>query len=245
MTESRSGEIRLDDVDVYYGSTPALRGVRLMAKPGRIVAILGRNGAGKTTALKAIAGLARIQAGQVLLDGRRIDALPVHRISRLGISLVPQTRRIFTDLTVEENLQVARTGGRNPARERLARAFELFPKLAERRGQPAATLSGGEQQMLAIARALMTNPRVLLLDEPMEGLAPTVVDQVVAAMVEFRRSGMTIILVEQLVAQALDLADHVYVLDRGAVVRSCVPADLLADPGALRTYLGIGSKLIS
>lgn len=243
MTELHTGEIRVHDVDVYYGSTPALSGVQLTAMPGRIVAILGRNGAGKTTALKAIAGLVRIHAGQVLLDGRRIDVLPIHRISRLGISLVPQTRRIFTDLTVGENLQVARTGGRGMTRERLAKAFELFPKLAERRDQPAATLSGGEQQMLAIARAMMTNPRVLLLDEPMEGLAPTVVDQVVAAIAEFRQSGMTIILVEQLVAPALDLADHVYVLDRGMVVHSSAPADLLADPGALRTHLGIGSKL--
>lgn len=236
--------VLVQDAHAAYAATPALRGVTLAAEPGRLTAVLGRNGAGKTTALRAITGLVRLHAGAVLVNGEPVHQLPIHLISRAGVALVPQRRRIFADLTVQENLLVAHAPGRRArpgTADRLARAFDLFPTLFERRRQDATTLSGGEQQMLAIARALMISPSVLLLDEPMEGLAPAVIDTVAAAIRQLRAEGMTIILVEQIVSLALDLADDVYVLDRGTVVQHCTPAELRTREEVLRRYLGVGS----
>lgn len=233
--------LHLADVHTYYGDAHVLRGVSLEAARGSIVALLGRNGAGKTTTMRSITGLTTARSGRIEVAGESVTGLAPHQISRLGVALVPQGRRIFAGLTVEENLQVpfARNGRRAVAAG-LARAYELFPRLHERRAQDGATLSGGEQQMLAIARALMTEPTLLLLDEPSEGLAPGVVAQLASVIKELRDAGLTIVLVEQIVTLALELADYVYVLGRGQITYSGLPTELGADQAAMRTHLGLG-----
>jgi branched-chain amino acid transport system ATP-binding protein len=223
-----------------YGDVPALWDVSLSVGAGEVVALIGPNGAGKTTLLRTIAGLHRPAAGGVYLEGQPIHALPPHAIVERGVLLVPEGRRLFGGLTVAENLAV----GAYAARARAARAaslaavFETFPILRERRTQVAASMSGGQQQMLAIGRALMGRPRLLLLDEPSLGLAPIVVEQIFAVLARIAAEGVTVLLVEQNAHLALGLAGRAYVLEAGRVVGAGPSADLLADEGVRRAYLG-------
>ena len=227
-------------LEAAYGDVRALWGVALEVRAGEVVALIGSNGAGKTTLLRAIAGLHRPSAGGIFLGGAPIHQLAPHRIVERGVVLVPEGRRLFGGMTVLENLEV---GSYAPAarRERVAtlrRVFEVFPVLAERRAQPAATLSGGQQQMLAIGRALMGLPRLLLLDEPSLGLAPLVVRDIFAVVRLINGRGVTVLLVEQNARLALELADRAYVLERGRVAGQGTGAELLADERVRRAYLG-------
>ena len=233
--------LEVEGLVVAYGAVEALHGIDLSAAEGEIVALIGANGAGKTTTLKAISGLLPARAGRVLLDGRPITGLAPHKIVGLGVSHAPEGRRIFTDLTVRENLSlgayVARS--RRAEAERLERVLELFPRLRERIEQAGGTLSGGEQQMLAIGRALMAAPRMLLLDEPSLGLAPILVQEIFREIARINREdGATILLVEQNAHMALSLAHRGYVLETGRVVLADDAKRLLADPQVRGAYLG-------
>jgi branched-chain amino acid transport system ATP-binding protein len=230
--------LEVSDLHTYYGESHVLQGVSLRVNPGEVVALLGRNGAGKTTTVRSIIGFTPARRGTVRFDGMRIDGLPAHRVARSGIGLVPQGRRVFPTLTVRENLLLAARGAR-PGGWTLERAYAEFPRLAERERQVAATLSGGEQQMLAIGRALLTNARLLLMDEPSEGLAPMIVREVGRIVEGLRRAAMSILLVEQNLGLALRLADRLYVLSKGRVVYEGTPAALRADEGVKRAYLGV------
>lgn len=233
--------LELRDVDVRYGAIRALRGVSLVVNPGEIVALLGANGAGKTTTLRTISGLNRPVRGEITFSGGGITRTPPHEIVALGVSHVPEGRRIFPQMSVMENLEMGAYLGRKTFKEDLERSFSLFPILAERRKQLGGTLSGGEQQMLAIARALMSHPRLLLLDEPSMGLAPMFVQTIFQIISEIRNSGTTILLVEQNAAQALALADRGYVLENGTIVMSDEASALLRDPRVRAAYLGEGA----
>jgi branched-chain amino acid transport system ATP-binding protein len=230
--------LEVSDLDTYYGESHVLQGVSLRVGPGEVVALLGRNGAGKTTTVRSIIGFTPPRRGAVRFDGARIDGLPAHRIARRGIGLVPQGRRVFPTLTVRENLLLAARGA-GPGGWTLERVYAEFPRLAERERQVASTLSGGEQQMLAIGRALLTNARLLLMDEPSEGLAPLIVREVGRIVAGLRRAAMSILLVEQNLGLALGLADRVYVLNKGRVVYEGTPEALRADEGVKRAYLGV------
>ena len=224
------------DLHTYYGDSHVLQGVSLGVAPGEIVALLGRNGMGKTTLIRSIVGFTPPRRGRVSFRGDDITAWPPFlRIAR-GMALVPQGRRIFASLSVRENLDVARGGH---GRWNLARVYELFPRLRERAANRANKLSGGEQQMLAIGRSLMSNPDLLLMDEPTEGLAPLLVTQVGQAIGELKRAGLSILLVEQNLPMAAAVADRVHVLNRGAIVYSGTPAALLADEDVKSRYLGV------
>jgi branched-chain amino acid transport system ATP-binding protein len=226
-------------LDAWYGQAQILRGVSLAVEAGEVAVLLGRNGAGKSTTLKAIVGLEVQRRGRITFDGASIDRLPVHGIARLGLGYVPEERRIFTSLTVEENLAV----GRLPARDGHAwthdEIFHLFPNLAGMRDRPGGHMSGGEQQMLTIARALMGNPRFLLLDEPSEGLAPVIVDNIVRTVAELKRRGVGMLVSEQNTAFARTIADRVYVIERGEIVFSGTFAALEADPGLAERHLAL------
>ena len=230
----------LDALDIFYGPAQALWGVSLSVEEGQVASLIGANGAGKTTTLKALCGLIPLGAGRVTYDGRVISGLPVHRIMDLGISLVPEGRQLFPKMTVEENLIIGsylpRTKARRPAN--LEQVYQIFPRLAERRRQMAETMSGGEQQMLAIGRALMQEPRVLVLDEPSLGLAPALVREIFRIVKDLHGRGLTILLVEQNVQQALQAADVAYVLENGRVVMSGTGSDLINDPKVKEAYLG-------
>jgi len=227
------------DLSVSYGAVRALDGVSFYVPAGKIVALLGANGSGKTTALRAIVGLAPLTRGRIFLDGRQIQDLPTHaRISR-GLAVVPEGRRIFANLTVYENLLLGAYHRREQeAAPVLERLYATFPRLAERRSQPAGTLSGGEQQMLALGRALMSQPRLLLLDEPSLGLAPLLVREVLQVIQELNRQGVTILLVEQNAAAALRIAHYGYVLETGRLALEGPGAELLAHPRLQDAYLG-------
>jgi branched-chain amino acid transport system ATP-binding protein len=237
----------VDDIHTYYGDSYVLQGVSLEVRPGGVAALLGRNGMGKTTLIRSIVGFARPRRGRVVFGGRDITRAASHEIARSGIGLVPQGRRIFPSLTVQENLTVAARGASNPAvgggnggpRWSIARVLDLFPRLGERGGHRGNMLSGGEQQMLAIGRALMTNPRLLLMDEPSEGLAPLLVRNLGDAIVRLREEGLSILLVEQNLPMALRVAGDVYVLSKGHVVYHGAPADLAADTAVTHRYLGV------
>ena len=235
--------LEVDRVDVFYGAIQALRGVSLTVHAGEVVALIGANGAGKTTTLRTISGLLTPTAGTIRFEGRPIQGAAAESIVARGITQVPEGRRIFAELTVEENLRIGAYLVSD--RARLATGFErvygLFPRLQERRRQLGGTLSGGEQQMLAFARALMAGPRLLLLDEPSLGLAPQLVEEVAQVIAAFRGAGITVLLVEQNARLALSLADRGYVLERGRVVLSDESRRLLTDPEVQRTYLG-GSR---
>jgi branched-chain amino acid transport system ATP-binding protein len=208
--------LRVEDLHTYYGHGHILQGVNLEIPPGRIAAVLGRNGVGKTTTLRSIIGLASPRSGRVLLDDRDVAGWPPHRIVRVGVGYVPEGRMIFPDLTVVENIQVAQ---RVPARRwSMERLFTLFPALAERRRNKGAQLSGGEQQMLAVARALVTDPKVMLLDEPSQGLAPLVVEELTRLIARLRDEGVSVLLVEQNLKLAEAVADVVYVMVKGKMV---------------------------
>jgi branched-chain amino acid transport system ATP-binding protein len=231
--------LRVDDLHVYYGEIHALKGVALAVGRGEIVALLGPNGAGKTTTLKTISGLLAPRRGRVVLDDASLADLAPHRIVERGIAHVPEGRRIFNRLSVRENLMMGAYRRRDAAiGDDLQRVFALFPRLRERLTQVAGTLSGGEQQMLAIGRALMANPRLLLLDEPSMGLAPVLVEQIFETIADINRQGTTILLVEQNAALALSIAHRGYVLETGTVALTGTGTELADNPDVRRTYLG-------
>ena len=219
--------IEVRGLEAGYGRAAVLFGISLEARRGEVVAILGRNGAGKSTTLKAIMGLVPPRAGEVLFDGQRIDGFEPHRIARLGLAYVPEDRRIFTELNVAENLEVGRQAPREGApRWTPARLFELFPSLGRMQDRPGGRMSGGEQQMLAIARTLMGNPRAMLLDEPAEGLAPVLVEEVARTIQELKREGLAVLLCEQNLHFARRVADRAYLLEKGHVRRTGSLAEL-------------------
>jgi branched-chain amino acid transport system ATP-binding protein len=233
--------LELVDVRVHYGKVEALKGVSLEVHEGEIVALIGANGAGKTTTLKTISGVRPVTAGTIRFQGRDLAGVPAHQRVRLGISQAPEGRRIFPGMTVLENLTMgayARKGAKGAFDADLERVFGLFPRLAERRRQSGGTLSGGEQQMLAIGRALMARPKVLLLDEPSMGLAPRLVTQIFEIVTEINQQGTTVLLVEQNAAQALQRSQRAYVLETGRVVKSAVARELLEDAAVRAAYLG-------
>jgi branched-chain amino acid transport system ATP-binding protein len=227
--------LEVDGIHTYYGESHVLHGVSLRVAPGEAVALLGRNGAGKTTAIRSIVGFTPPRAGRVLFEGQAIERWPAYRIARRGLALVPQGRRIFAPLSVLENLRLgARSEGWT-----LERVFDLFPRLRERQAQLGGTLSGGEQQMLAIARALLTNGRLLLLDEPSEGLAPLIVREIGTTLQALKAQRLSLLLVEQNYHLALRVADRVYVMNKGQIVYQGTPAGLEADEEVKRRYLGV------
>lgn len=239
-TPTKDPLLRVTDLDSGYGRARILFGVGLEVRRGEVVALVGRNGAGKSTTLKTLMGLVRPRSGQVHFDGRRIDTLAPHRICRLGLGYVPEERRIFAGLTVMENLAVAQ----RPPREgvpswTLQRLFELFPNLGRMRERRGGEMSGGEQQMLTIARTLMGNPLAVLLDEPSEGLAPVIVDEMAKAIGELKREGLTILLSEQNLRFAAGITDRVCILESGAVRFQGTWAALNADPEIRRQFLAV------
>lgn len=220
-----------------YGAIRAVRDVSLEVPEGQLVAVLGANGAGKSTLVRSIAGEHRQKTGEVTLAGRPIQKLPLHRITRLGLALVPEGRHVVAPLTVAENLALSTFSGRSrPAL--LDRVYDLFPRLAERKDQQAGLMSGGEQQMLAMGRALMTSPQVLLLDEPSMGLAPSVIDVIYGAIAALHREGQSILLIEQDATRALAVADHAYLLQRGEVQMAGTPEELAHSADIQKAYLG-------
>jgi branched-chain amino acid transport system ATP-binding protein len=237
-------ELLVDDVHTYYGDSYVLQGVSLSLAKGAAVAVLGRNGVGKTTLMRTIIGFTPARRGRVLFAGQDVTRLPAYRIAQAGMALVPQGRRVFTSLTVRENLALAcgRSAGGRPKEWTLDSVLDLFPRLRERVGNRAGTLSGGEQQMLAIARALVASPRLLLMDEPTEGLSPYLVEDIKQLSLRLKQSGLSILLVEQNVALALAVADVVYIMDKGRMVSSLPPDELMANERMLETYLGIAAR---
>ena len=225
-------------IDTFYGLGHILHGLSLGVAEGEVVALLGRNGAGKTTTLRSITGLTPPRKGAIRYKGREIAGLDPHRISREGIALVPETRGIFSYLSAQENLSIAQRKG---SRWQLAMVLERFPKLKERLHHKGRELSGGEQQMLAIARALLTGPDLLLLDEPSQGLAPIIVNDVMSTIRELKSERVSMLLVEQNAEMALALADRVYVIDHGTVVFEGTPERLRGDRKITETYLGVGA----
>jgi branched-chain amino acid transport system ATP-binding protein len=228
--------LEVDDVHTYYGESHVLQGVSLRVAQGEVLAILGRNGMGKTTLIRTIIGFTPPRRGGVRFKGEDITRWPPYRMIDAGMALVPQGRRVFPSLTVRENLEVARSGG---GRWTIDRVHALFPRLRERARTRASKLSGGEQQMLAIGRALMTNPDVLLLDEPTEGLAPLLVREVGRVIRELKLEGLSILLVEQNLPLALSVADRTHILNRGQIVHSSRPDELLANEEVKSRYLGV------
>ncbi len=233
--------LQVHDVRIAYGRVPAVHGVSFDLEAGRIVAIVGANGSGKSTLLRAIAGLNRVEAGEIRLDGRAIERLPAHRRVALGLALVPEGRHLFPRLSVERNLELGAytRRDRREVAESLERVYGIFPVLKDRRAQSAGTLSGGEQQMVAIARGLMSSPRLLMLDEPSWGIAPMLVNKIFETIAAINRSGVSILLVEQNVPRALSLAHRAYVLQTGRVVLSGTGAELLGSDLVKRAYLAL------
>jgi branched-chain amino acid transport system ATP-binding protein len=231
--------LEVTDLRVAYGAIEAVKGISFCVQAGQVVTLVGSNGAGKTTTLRTISGLARPKAGAIAFDGRRIDGLPGHEILRLGLAHSPEGRRIFPQMTIRENLDLgAFTRKDKDVEADVARVYELFPVLGERRDQKAGTLSGGEQQMLAMGRAMMSRPRLLMLDEPSMGLSPIMMQRIFSTVQELRERGTTILLVEQNAQAALSLADVGYVIETGRIVLSGPGRELLADEGVRKAYLG-------
>jgi branched-chain amino acid transport system ATP-binding protein len=232
--------LQLENVHTSYGNVKALKGISLNVQSGEIVTVIGANGAGKSTTLKTITGLLTPQQGTITFEGKRIDGLPVEKIATLGIAMVPEGRRMFVDMTVYENLLMGTYNQKDPAaiQKSLDRCYELFPVLKERKNQLALTLSGGEQQMAAIARSLMTQPRLLLLDEPSLGLAPILVRNVFSLIKEISKQGVTIMLVEQNSNMALHIADRGYVLQNGVITMEDSASALLKSDVVRASYLG-------
>jgi branched-chain amino acid transport system ATP-binding protein len=233
--------LRVEHLDCFYGNVQVLRDFALELKEGEILCLLGRNGAGKTTLLKAIMGLVRPRAGRVLLDETDLTALPAHAVPKQGIGYCPQGRRLFSDLTVEENLEVGLMA-RDRGVATLERVLSLFPVLRERMRQRAGTLSGGEQQMLATARALCLEPKALLLDEPTEGLMPSAIATILNTVKQLKSQGVATILVEQRVEAALKIADRILFIENGRSCESVTPDILRDDPRLLHHYVGVGLK---
>jgi branched-chain amino acid transport system ATP-binding protein len=244
MSAAASAEplVLVEDVHTYYGKSHILHGVTLKVGPGEVVGLLGRNGVGKSTTLKTIMGLVRPSHGAVLLDGNAVTGLAPHKLARLGIGYVPEDRRIFRLLTVMENLRTGldRNGVTEERRKTLLdKVFAYFPVLAERRGQAGGTLSGGEQQMLAIARAMMLEPKIILLDEPTEGLMPRMVSQIGNIIKLLHDEGVAILLVEQNVPLTLEASQRVYIMEKGAVRHHCAASDIDLNHPAIKQYLGV------
>jgi branched-chain amino acid transport system ATP-binding protein len=235
--------LAVDRIEVRYGDLIGVADVSLDVPAGAMVALLGANGAGKTTTLNAIAGLIPAAKGSIRLDGERIDGRPAHAIVRKGLALSPEGWRLFVQQSVERNLLLGATpvAGRTRKTALLDRVYTVFPRLKERRHQRAGTMSGGERQMLAVGRALMSDPRLLLLDEPSLGLAPAVVDSLYETLVRLHRDGLTILLAEQAVEMALEVADHAYVLQVGRSVLSAPARQIAQDPEVQRIYLGLSA----
>ena len=227
----------VDAIHSYYGKSHVLEGVSLSVNEGELVTLLGRNGAGKTTTLRSIAGVVRPKSGSVTFDGEEMIGREIHRIARAGIALVPEHRGIFALLTVEENLRIAVRDGW----WKLSDVYDLFPRLHERRRNGGNALSGGEQQMLAIGRALLNNPKLLILDEPTEGLAPVIVDEIVRVLIDIKRTGMSVLLVEQNLAVCEKLADRHYVLEQGRIAYSGSAAEFAADRSVRDRYLALSA----
>jgi branched-chain amino acid transport system ATP-binding protein len=230
--------LEVDDIEVRYGAIRALKGVSFTVAEGEVVALLGANGAGKTTTQKTVSGMLRPSLGQIRYQGRRIDGIPAHELIQLGICHVPEGRHVFPRMSVAENLEMGAFRFKRPDQQVFDHVLDLFPRLRERLKQLGGTLSGGEQQMLAIGRALMGKPRLLLLDEPSMGLAPMIVKQIFDIVAEINGDGVTVLLVEQNAAQALALADRGYVLETGEIVLQGTGSELLADDRVRAAYLG-------
>jgi branched-chain amino acid transport system ATP-binding protein len=237
--------LKVENLHAGYGSSEVLNGVSLHVKTGQVVALIGANGAGKTTTMRAISGMIRPTSGSVLLDGKTAQGLGAARIARIGLAHAPEGRKVFGPLSVEDNLLLGAFsrlphffGFHAQAAEELQRVYALFPRLLERRGQAAGTLSGGEQQMLAIARALMAKPKVILLDEPSMGLAPVIVQEVFNIIRRLKEAGITLLLVEQFAKSALEVADYAYVMEHGQIAVEGTPAELNKNERVLAAYLG-------
>jgi branched-chain amino acid transport system ATP-binding protein len=233
--------LKLESVQVAYGAIEAVKGVSLEVRTGEVVTIIGANGAGKSTLLKSIAGLERVGAGRIVFDGQDCTDVPAHRRVAMGLAMSPEGRGVFADQTVRENLLLGAYSRRSDKAEvegAIEREFVRFPRLKERQEQLSGTLSGGEQQMLAISRALMSKPRLLLLDEPSLGLAPLIIKAIFDAIRQLRESGLTILLVEQMAKQALGVADRAYVLETGRITLEGSGRELLNDPKVKAAYLG-------
>ena len=237
--------LEINDLQVFYGKIEAIKGISFHVNQGEIVTLIGANGAGKTTTLKTISGLRPVTGGQIIFDGQDISKVQAHLRTAMGISMAPEGRGIFPGMTVLENLEIGkyfRKDRKNEMAEDLAEVYELFPRLKERASQAGGTLSGGEQQMLAIGRALMSRPKVLLLDEPSMGLAPMMIQNIFNIITRINKElGTTILLVEQNAQQALQRAHRAYVLETGKIVKEAVAKDLLNDPDVKAAYLGTGA----
>jgi len=236
--------LEIKDLRVHYGKIEAIKGVSVVVNQGEIVTLIGANGAGKTTILKTISGLRNVSSGEITFDGQNINKVPAHERVDLGISQVPEGRGIFPGMTVLENLEMGKFNRKDRKAEMdedLDRVYTLFPRLKERATQAGGTLSGGEQQMLAMGRALMARPKVLLLDEPSMGLAPQMIANIFRIITEINKQGVTILLVEQNAQQALQRADRAYILETGNVTKEAAAADLLNDPAVREAYLGTGA----
>ena len=231
--------LQVENLNVYYGSIHAIKGISFQVNEGEIVTLIGANGAGKSTTLNTIAGLLKPKSGSVTFDGKLISGMTANKIVPLGMALCPEGRRIFQHMTVRENLEM---GGysrpKNEIDDSIEQVFQRFPRLKERRRQIAGTLSGGEQQMLAISRALMSKPKLMMLDEPSMGLAPILVDQIVDIIKELHKAGTTILLVEQNARKALQVADRAYVLETGSITLSGTGAELASSDAVKKAYLG-------
>ena len=232
--------LEIKDLEVYYGMIQAIKGISFEVNEGEVIALIGSNGAGKTTTLQTITGMLQAKKGQILFEGTDITKVPGHKIVSMGMAHVPEGRRVFSQLTVYENLKMGAytRKDKNEIEETLQRVYKSFPRLEERKNQPAGTLSGGEQQMLAMGRALMSKPRIILMDEPSMGLSPIFVEEIFNIIKEISASGTTVLLVEQNAKKALSIADRAYVLETGNIVLSGDAKELMNDGSIKKAYLG-------